>query len=219
MKKYFDVLRRCRLFESIADGDLMAMLGCIGAKEEQYKKEELIFTEGKTICQLGVVLSGRVQIVRNDYYGNRSIVATITPGQIFGESFACAEHVPLNVDVIAAEATVVLLADVRRLLHSCSNACDFHNQMIMNLLKIMAGKNLAFHQKIEITSKRTTRDKLMTFLLLEAKKQGSSSFTIPYDRQELADYLEVERSGLSAEISKMCKEGLIESKRSWFKVL
>jgi len=122
-------------------------------------------------------------------------------------------------DVIAAEATVVLLADVRRLLHSCSNACDFHNQMIMNLLKIMAGKNLAFHQKIEITSKRTTRDKLMTFLLLEAKKQGSSSFTIPYDRQELADYLEVDRSGLSAEISKLCKEGLIESKRSWFKVL
>ena len=219
MKKYFEILRRCRLFANIEDENLMAMLGCIGAKRAQYKKEELIFEEGRIISQLGVVLSGRVQIVRNDYYGNRSIVATITPGQIFGESFACAEGMQLNVDVIAAEDTEVMLADVRRLLHSCSNACDFHNQMIMNLLKIMAGKNLVFHQKIEITSKRTTRDKLMTYLLLEAKKQGSNSFTIPYDRQELADYLEVERSGLSAEISKMCREGIIESKRSWFRIL
>jgi len=109
--------------------------------------------------------------------------------------------------------------DSARITRSCSNACGFHQQMIFNLMKIMAVKNLCFHQKIEITSKRTTREKLMTYLMIEAKKKRSDTFDIPYDRQELADYLEVDRSGLSAEISKLRREGVLLSEKNRFTLL
>lgn len=219
MKKYFEVLRRCSLFDNIKDDNLMEMLGCLGAKVIKYNKRGTIFKEGEPAKYIGIVLSGSVQIVRIDYYGNRSIVSDINPSELFGESFACAgvEHIPI--DAVAAEDAEIMLIDCRRVITSCSNACEFHNQLVLNLLKVVASKNLAFNRKIEITSQRTTRDKLMTYLMQQAKKKGSDSFKIPYDRQELADYLEVDRSGLSAEISKLRREGIIESKRSWFKLL
>ena len=111
-----------------------------------------------------------------------------------------------------------MLIDCLKICHSCSNACQFHQQMIYNLLQIVAAKNLMFHQKIEVTSKRTTHEKLMAYLMLQAKQFGSLEFEIPYDRQELADYLEVERSGLSAEIGKLRRQGVIEADRSRFKI-
>lgn len=216
MKEYLEVLRKCALFDSIDDDQLMAMLGCLGGRVKQYEKNEVIIPEGMPAKYIGIVLSGRAQIERTDYYGNRSIVTNIQPSQIFGESFCCAEVEAMPVDVVAVEESRILLVDCRRITQSCSNACQFHSQMIFNLMKVVATKNLIFHQKIEVTSKRTTREKLMAYLLLQAKLKGSSSFTIPYDRQELADYLEVDRSGLSAEIGKMCREGVIQCKKNWF---
>lgn len=213
------MLRKCPLFNDIADTDLQSVLICLGAKSKQYKKNQLILAEGSPAKYLGVILSGVVQIVRVDYYGNRSIVASLTPPQIFGESFACAGIGSMPVDVIAVENTKVMLIDAARITRSCSNTCSFHNRVIFNLMKIVATKNLLFHHKIEITSKRSTREKLMTFLLLEAKSYGSNSFVIDYDRQELADYLEVERSGLSSEISKLRREGIIDCSRSHFTLL
>lgn len=118
----------------------------------------------------------------------------------------------------ATEAAQVMLIDCLRITHPCGSQCPFHQQMILNLLRIVAAKNLVFHQKIEVTSKRTTREKLMTYLTLQAKGQGSLEFDIPYDRQELADYLEVDRSGLSAEIGKLRRQGVIEADRSRFKL-
>lgn len=219
MKKYFDILRKCLLFREIADEDLTPMLGCLGAKTADYAKDETIIAEGGRASHIGIVLSGGVQIVRIDYIGNRSIVADIRPGGLFGESFACADVESIPVNVIASADSRILLIDCMRITHICSNSCGFHRQVIYNLLRVVATKNLMFHQKIEVTSKRTTREKLMAYLLLQAKKYGSNAFTIPYDRQQLADYLEVERSGLSAEISKMRSEGILESKRSYFKLL
>lgn len=219
MKKYTDVLSRCPLFAGIEEPDMGAMLGCFDAKENKYKKGDAIFSEGDPAGCLGIVLEGAAQIERVDYFGNRSILATVRPGEIFGESFACAEISAMPVDVIAIEDATVLLVDVGRLTKSCTNACEFHSRMILNLLNVVAGKNLVLHQKIEITSKRTTREKLMAYLLMEGKKKGSSRFTIPYNRQELADYLEVDRSGLSAEISKLQKEKIITCKRNQFSLL
>ena len=148
-----------------------------------------------------------MRITRTDYYGNRSIVAAVKAPHVFGETFACAEVETLPVDVIAAEDSEILMVDIHRVMGTCCHACAFHNRIIYNLMRQTAAKNLMFHRKLEITSKRTTRDKLMTYLLLSAKERGSNSFTIPYDRQELADYLAVDRSGLSAEISKLRREG------------
>ena len=215
----FAVLKSCVLFANIKEQDYQAMLGCLGAKPYKFKKGDVIFREGDPAKCFGIILSGSVQIVRIDYYGNRSITAKLEAGEIFGESFACAGVSALTVDVTATEDSEVLLIDAARLTHTCSNACDFHNQMIMNLLQVMARKNLMFNQKIEVTSKRSTREKLMTYLMLQAKKVGSSTFVIPYDRQELADYLEVDRSGLSAEISKLRKENVLECEKNKFVLL
>lgn len=219
MKKYLKILCRSSLFKDISEEDLLPMLGCLGASVRAYKNGEIIFSEGDTADLFGIVLSGRVQISQVDYYGNRSIVANVEPTQIFGESFACAEVEALPVDVVAIEACEIMLVEARRVTRACGNACSFHSRIIFNLMKIVARKNLAFHQKLEITSKRTTKDKLMSYLLTEAKKANADSFTIPYNRQELADYLHVERSGLSSEIGKLHKEGVLISERKKFRLL
>lgn len=219
MKDFFDILRECPLFDRIGDESLKEMLGCLNAKECSYKKGDAVFAEGDKAKYLGIVLEGSVQLVRVDYYGNRSILANIEPPQLFGEAFACAGLKSLPVDAVAAADTKILLLDAQRIARPCGNACPCHGQTILNLLHIVAKKNLVLHQKIEITSKRSTREKLMTYLLLQAKNAKSHTFTVPYDRQELADYLEVDRSGLSAEISKLRNEKVLECRRSTFTLL
>ena len=219
MKDFFDILRECPLFDRIGDESLKEMLGCLNAKERSYKKGDAVFAEGDKAKYLGIVLEGNVQLVRVDYYGNRSILANIEPPQLFGEAFACAGLKSLPVDAVAAADTKILLLDAQRIARPCGNACPCHGQTILNLLHIFAKKNLVLHQKIEITSKRSTREKLMTYLLLQAKNAKSHTFTVPYDRQELADYLEVDRSGLSTEISKLRNEKVLECRRSTFTLL
>lgn len=219
MKDFQSVIGRCPLFDGIRMEDLSAMLSCIGGRKVAAAKGQSVFREGDAATHVGMVLSGAVRMVREDYYGNRSIVAHIGPAELFGETYACAGISSIPVSIVADEDSVVLLMDCRRITTTCSSACAFHNRIIFNLLKLVAIKNLVFDQKIQITSKRTTREKLMAFLLNQAKLQGSSSFAIPYDRQELADYLEVDRSGLSAEISKLRREGVLESEKNHFKLL
>ena len=219
MKEYDSILRKCPLFDGIEPENLIAMLGCLGARKINVPKGELIFREGDAATHVGIVLAGAVQLTREDYYGNRSIVAHIGPAQLFGETYACAQIPALPISVAADEDSQVLLLDCRRITVSCTNACEFHSRIIFNLLQLVASKNLIFDQKIQVTSKRTTREKLMTYLLHQAKMQGKNSFTIPYDRQALADYLEVDRSGLSAEISRLRKEGVLESEKNSFTLL
>ncbi len=219
MKKYFPVLQKCPLFQQIKEEHLSALLQCLGVTVKEYIKKESILKEGLPAKYIGIVLSGSVQMIQIDYYGNRSIVSHAEPSELFGESFACAEVSAIPINIVANEACEIMLLDCQRMIHSCSNACEFHQQLIYNLLKTVATKNIQFHQKIEITSKRSTREKLMTYLILQAKKADSNRFEIPFDRQELADYLEVERSGLSAEISKLRREGILKSEKKHFELL
>ena len=219
MKHYHPVLARCSLFDGIHMEDLSTLLDCIGGNTVSACKGQALFREGDPATHIGMVLSGAVQLVREDYYGNRSIVAQVGPAELFGETYACAGAEALPVSIVADEDSEVLLMDCRRITTTCCNACAFHNRIIFNLLKLVASKSLVFDQKIQITSKRTTREKLMTYLLEQAKLQGSSTFSIPFDRQELADYLEVDRSGLSAEISKLRREGILESEKNRFTLL
>ena len=214
-----NVLKMCPLFAQMTEEEMSAMLGCFKARPQRYEKGETIVSEGSAVRWIGVVLSGAVQIVQVDYYGNRSMMAKLGPAEIFAEAFVCAGIREMPVDVVAADMTEVLLIDAARMLKPCSAHCGFHQQLIFNLMKDLATKNIMFHQKIEITSKRSTRDKLMTYLMYCAKREGDTRFEIPFDRQELADYLEVERSGLSAEISKLRKEGIINSNKNYFELL
>jgi len=219
LKKYLKVLRKCPLFATIEDDNLLRMLVCLGAKVEFFDKKYTILGEGTPAKYIGIVLSGSAQIAQVDYFGNRSILSEIGPSEVFAEAFACAETKELPVTVIANEPSEIMLIDCSHILHTCQNHCGFHQQLIYNLMKDLAAKTLLFHQRIEITSKRSTREKLMTYLLMQAKKIDSNSFDIPFDRQELADYLEVDRSGLSAEIGKLKKEGIIDSYKNHFVLL
>lgn len=219
MKEFYSVLEQCPLFDGIKMEDLTGLLGCLGGRTVFAAKNQVVFREGEPATHIGIVLRGAVQLVRQDYYGNRSIVAHIGEGALFGESYACAEMELLPISVVADEDSTILLIDARRITVCCSNACAFHNRIIYNMLRLVANMNLIFDQKIQVTSKRTTREKLMTYLMNQMKLQNSESFVIPYDRQELADYLEVDRSGLSAEISKLRKEGVLESEKNKFTLL
>ena len=214
-----EILETCVLFDSIRPEERAPMLGCLGAKVVTVAKNQFVFREGDPATFVGIVLKGCVQMVREDYYGNRSILARIEPTGLFGESFACADVETFPISVVAVEDSSVLIIDSRRITVTCANACGFHNRMIFNMLKVVAKKNLVLNEKIEITSKRTTREKLMAYLMTQAKLHQSDTFTIPYDRQALADYLEVERSAMSAEISKLRKEGVIACDRSTFQLL
>ena len=219
MKKYLEILKKCPLFYDIDDGDLLRMLSCLGARVDVFDKKYTVFAEGIRAKYIGILLSGSVQITQTDYYGNRSILGNIGAGDLFAEAFAVMQMEAIPLSVVANELSEIMFIDCEHIIHTCKNGCGFHQQLIFNLMKDLAEKTVIFQQKIEVTSKRTTREKLLTYLSLMAKNTKKSSFVIPFDRQELADYLEVDRTGLSAEISKLRKEGILENRKNEFKLL
>jgi CRP/FNR family transcriptional regulator, dissimilatory nitrate respiration regulator len=216
MHNYLDVLKTVALFKGIDDSDLQSLLTCLSAKMAHFDKGQTVFSYGENIKRFGIVLSGQVQVVQDDYFGNRSILAKMDAANLFGESFACADIDTLPVSVIATVESELLFIDARRLSASCAKACVFHGRLIQNMLNILSNKNIQLTQKIEFTSKRTTREKLMAYLSAEAKKAGEGCFVIPFDRQELADYLSVERSAMSAELSKLRDDGVLKFHKNVF---
>ena len=219
MKNFIEILKRCPLFDDVDDNDLLSLLGCLSAKSKNFKKGQTIIEEGSRADTVGIVLSGTVRIERTDYYGNKSILTELNPPSLFGESFACAEYERIPVSVVSIEDSVVLTINVKKIITTCANSCTFHNRIIFNLLKTVAAKNILFNEKLEIIAKRTTREKLLCYLRLQSKKQGKNTFFIPFDRQALADYLEVDRSGLSAQISTLVKENVLTCKKNKFTLL
>ncbi|MGN0560001.1 MAG: Crp/Fnr family transcriptional regulator [Candidatus Fimenecus sp.] len=207
------------MFDGISAAEYSKLLACLHAKTRNYRKNEMIFTEGEKARYIGVVLHGSVQISRTDYFGNRSILATVETAELFGESFACAEVAAIPICAEAQTDTTVLLLEFQKLADTNAPVCGLHGKLIFNLLKITASKNLLLHQKLEITAKRTTKEKLMAYLLLQAKKADSRCFTVPFDRQALADYLEVDRSGLSVEIGKLRRAGVLKCSKNRFELL
>ena len=216
MKKYLKILRECPLFDGIDDEELLRMLVCRGATVKSFPQKSTVFAEGDRPHLIGIVLSGSAQIIQFDYNGNKNIISTVMPSELFCEAFALAKTDSLPVAVVTSEESEVMFIEAQRVTTTCSNNCGFHQRLIYNLMKDLACKTIDYHKRIGITSKRTTRDKLLEYLTIESKRVGKRSFDIPFDRQELADYLEVERSGLSAEIGKMRKEGILESRKNHF---
>lgn len=219
MEHFFPILSKCTLFEGIAPQEMGGMLACLGAQVTSHKKGSYIWQEGDPAKNVGIVLTGAVQIVKDDFYGKRSIVAHIAEAELFGESFAAGGIAQLPVSIVAVADCQILVIPCQRITVGCSNACGFHSRLIHNLLRVVANKNLQYNQKLEITSRRTTREKLLAFLMAQAKHHGSSQFTIPYDRQGLADYLGVERSAMSAEIGKLKRDGILDCRKSEFILL
>ena len=218
MKEFLSVLQTAQLFAGVAEDELPALLGCLGATTRQFPKDGFLLRAGDAIDSIGLMLAGSALIVQEDFWGNRNILSHIAPGQSFAEAFACTPGAALGVSILADQPCTAMFLDIGRVLTVCPSACSHHSRIIRNLLADLAGKNLRFHEKLTHMSQRTTRAKLLSYLSAEAQRHGSDAFNIPFSRQQLADYLAVERSGLSAELSKMQKEGLLDFHKNHFQL-
>jgi len=213
----FSVLQTSPLFAGISGEDIRKLSACLAPERKTYDKKDAIFLAGDKVSAVGIVAKGAIQVVSEDFLGNRSILARLTEGDLFAESFACADAGVIPVSVYAVEPSEVYFIDCRRILTTCSS-CVYHARLIANMMRILAGKNVRLSQKIEILSKRSIRDKLITYLSAQALQVGSRSFAIPFNRQELADFLGVDRSALSKELSNMQKEGLLSYDKNRFRL-
>lgn len=216
MKDYLPTIGRSPLFKGILGTEIEAMLSCLNAQIRTFEKGSYLFRVGETTTTMGMVLEGSVRLEKEDYWGNRSILAQIGPGQLFAEVYACEPELPFDINAVAGKDSVVLLMDVRRVTTMCTSACGFHTRLVRNLLASVAKRAHALTRKIEHTSKRSTREKLLSYLSDQADSARSNTFSIPFNRQELADYLSVDRSAMSAELSKMRKEGIVDFDKNRF---
>lgn len=208
-------LTKIALMQGLNEQEISLILNCLQAKIKKYEKGETIFQEGEKIEEIGIIFSGTVTVQRNDYWGNRSIVALLGEMDVFGETFACLNQAS-DVQVIAEESSEILFLQVNRVLTTCSSSCQFHNRLIRNLLGICAKKNYQMNVKVDILSQKTTREKLLTFLSRQAIYLGKQQFEIPFNRQQLADYLSVDRSAMTVELGKLKKEGIIDFQKNVF---
>lgn len=209
-------LSRTALFHGNSLEEISEMLACLGAEERRYSKGSVIFHAGQTTRSMGLLLSGRVSVESDDVWGNKSMLDHLGPGHVFGETYAALPQQPMMVSVVASEPAEVLWLDVGRMLHQCFRQCTHHGRLVANLLAISAHKNLALSRRIFHTAPKTIRGRLLSYLSFQAAQQGRLEFHIPLSRQQLADYLNVDRSALSNELGKMRREGLLEADRNHF---
>lgn len=218
MEIFIPILKRTKLFAGVGDEDIGSMLSCLGARLCTYKKGEYVLRQGERLSDILVLAEGSLHIQKDDYWGNRSILGHIGVGEIFGEAYTAPENGTLLNDVIAVESSAVFFFDVKRVITTCSSACRFHSMVVQNLFFAISEKNRSLVQKLDYLSRRSTREKLISYLSEEAKKQNSAYITIPFNRQQLADYLSVDRSAMSNELCKMRDDGLLEFEKNRFKL-
>ncbi len=216
MKNFLPVILSSRLFSGISEGELTSMLSCLDTRKETFQKDAFLLRAGETTEAIGLVLDGSVLIIQEDIWGNRNILSKAGAGQTFAAAFACASGAVPNMSVVAETPVTVMFLNVKRILNVCPSACDHHSRIIRNLLGELAEKNLRFGEKLTHMGQRTTRAKLMSYLSAEAQRLGKYEFDIPFSRQQLADYLAVERSGLSLELGKMRDEGILDFHKNHF---
>ena len=209
------VIMSSDLFRGVGEKETESMLGCLSAERKEYEKGSYIYQYGDMVDAIGLVTEGTANVINEDYWGNRNIVAVIQPGETFAESYA-GVGIPIGVSVQCLEKTQVIFLNIRKVLTTCSSACAFHTRLIQNLITLLASKNLLMNEKLTYLTRRNTRDKLLAYLSTESMKKKSASFSIPFDRQQLADFLSVDRSAMSGELSRMQKEGIISYKKNQF---
>lgn len=219
MNKYIPILKRTQMFAGVSEEEIGSMLSCLNARLQLYKKGSYVLRQGEHLNDIIVLLEGTLHIQKDDYWGNRSILGQITVGEMFGEAYVAPESGALLNDVIAVEDSAVIFFDVRRIITTCSSACRFHAMVVQNVFFAISDKNRKLVQKLGHMSKRSTREKLISYLSEEAKRQNSTVFAIPFNRQQLSDFLSVDRSAMSNELCKMRDEGLLEFEKNTFKLL
>lgn len=261
-EEYLKLLRGTELFDSLAEEEISQVIAAPGAVVQKFGKEQFIYREGQKNAKAAIVLEGRVHIMKEDFWGNRSILAEAGPGEMFAETYSCLGNEPLAVSVAAVEECRCLFLDLARILSEAASEaaivqktrrsrtfeenqdcaadagpCEMKERnrkeeipvsgslnnaqvcLLGNIIRILAQKNLFLSKKAEFLSQRTTRQKLLAYLSDMERRTGRSTFRIPFNRQEMADFLSVDRSAMSAELSKLQKEGVLEYYKNQFTLL
>lgn len=216
MKNYPETLISNPLFKNIKSEELPLLLNCLSARIRVFEKNSYIFTEGDTLTHIGIIVSGRAHVIKDDHWGNRAILSELSDGDLFGEAFAFAGEGISPVSVISISKCEVLFIDYTKILHTCISPCSFHSEIISNLVKILAQKTVMLTQKMHFITQKKTRGKLLSYLSAQKERTGSNTFVIPFNRQELADFLSVERSAMTRELCRMRDEGLLEFRKNRF---
>ena len=207
------------LFRGIDEDDLKALLDCLGVRRRSYRKDSFVFLAGQRLTDMGLLLSGQLDLLQDDVWGNRRILERISPGEMFATAFTCAEIERIPLSVQATQPSVVMLFDYRKVITTCNSACGFHTQLISNMLRLLANKSIAMMDKIENVTRHNTREKVLSFLSQQAQLRQTRSFEVPFNRQELAEYLAVDRSALSAELGRLRDEGVLRFHKNHFELL
>lgn len=219
MELDYNLLQTVPLFAGIEKESFGALFGCVGARAKQYEKGAFVSLSGDAIDSIGVVLKGGVHILKEDVFGNRAILNTLGPGGVFGESFICGGNYALTVSIQATQDTEILMLLFDKVLHTCPSACAFHNTLIRNMVVMIARKNLKLVEKLEVTTKHSLREKMLTYLSQLAQEQGSATVTSHLGRVDLADFLGVDRSALTRELNRMRDDGLLRFDKNSYTLL
>lgn len=219
MEYDFTQMSHMAIFEGIKKEDFPNMLKCLGSYQKSYSKNEIIFLESQDIQSIGIILSGTVHMIKEDASGNKTLIICMKMGELFGETFACANNTSTHVSFVAASSCKVLFIPFYKVINSCTLACTFHHRLIENMVRLISKKNLMLMNKVEIVSKKTLRDKILCYLAIESENFKSNKFTIPLGRVELAEYLCADRSALTRELSSMQNDGLITYNKNTFTLL
>ncbi len=218
MEQFLPLISRCALFQGLSRAELGRALDCLAAVKKEYPRGAFLLRAGDQTGQMGLMLWGSALLVREDLWGRRNIIDKVLPGDVFAEAFA-ASGAALNLSAVAGEDCGVLLLDVGQVLTACPSACPAHHKIIQNLTAVLARKLLLLQDKITHMGRHTTREKLLSYLSAQAARQGRLTFDIPFDRQQLADYLCVDRAAMSAELSKLQRDGLLRCRRNHFTLI
>lgn len=212
----YATLQTCEIFQNISKEEIKQLLICLKGYTKTYPKGSFLFHTGMKMEQIGIVLEGCVQVIKEDYSGNRLIFTTAEKGHLFGEAYACLPQEVLEVSIFAPVSSKIVYLNLHQAMHICNCNCGFHTQFIQNLVVILAKRNLYLTRKVEHMGRKTTKEKLLSYLSSCSRKCASNSFDIPFNRQELADYLAVERSAMSFELSKLQKQGFLTYHKNHF---
>lgn len=219
MKTYINEFKKLPLFNGIKEEELQPMLTCIGGYIQEYTKSQFILLSKQPIKCVGIILEGTVHMIKEDVWGHKTVLAFMKKGELFGETFVCAERFTSEVTFYAATNCKVLYIPFYKTLHMCDTSCAFHHTLVENMVRLIANKNAQLMEKIEITSKKTLREKILTYLSIQAQLNQRNYFVIPLGRVELADYLCADRSALTRELNHMKNEGLIDFDKNTFQLL
>lgn len=216
MEKYYNQIKNSPLFFGMNDDELKGLLDCFNARIKTFESGEVIIRQCDVVSSLYLVLEGKVNIEKDTYWGRRIIISKLGINDNIAMSFVACKAVESTIDAVVAEDTKVLVLNYEKCTSMCQNVCTRHKVLINNMFEILAKENLELLQKIENVSQKSIRDKLLTYLSNEARRHKNNSFEIPFNRQDLADYLNIDRSAMSFELSKLQKEGLIKYDRNKF---